>query len=243
MAVIKKGKLRGRQGSFVHRVYRGQEIVQSYPRTLEPRGQTVIENQLFGECSRMNAGIYRLIKDFALEHLDFALSWKTMAILKRLFFKRRGREVSNLKTWKKIEDFTNLPINENILIGDILDELPEVDVHKDKLFFLVPENKMLNKVVPLKIAVFIEYTVSVIRYDFQLRLAEVIYTMNSGRQEISNGFEEKMLEMELVDDFLKGEALVILCFGLRFFSSSQSYGYLNSKKVNPTEILGAWYKG
>jgi len=166
-----------------------------------------------------------------------------MAIWKRLFFKRKGQEIPDSKSWKKIEDFTNLPVNENILIGDILDELPEVDIHKDKLFFLMPENKMINKVVPVKNAFFIEYSVSAIQYDFQLRIAEVIYAMNSGRQEIDKGFEEKMLEIELVDDCSNGETLVILCFGLRFFLSSESYGYLNSKEVNPTEILGVWYKG
>lgn len=243
MAIVKNGKLRGQVGSSIHRVYKGREIVQSYPKTLKPSGDTLIENNLFGECSRMNSLIYRLLKDFALEHLDFELSWKTMAIFKRLFFKRTGRRLTGLPNWRKIDEFTNFPINENILLEDILIQLPEVDVNNNKLFFWLPPNKEINRLPSLEGAFFMEFTISLIHYDFQLKLAEVIYTSNSGRRYITQGFEEQEIEVELPDSYWKSEGLILVCFGLRFFSSSESYGYLNSEKLNPTEIIGMWYKG
>lgn len=243
MAIVKNGKLRGQVGNSIHRVYKGREIVQSYPQTLKPSGDTLIENTLFGECSRMNALIYRLLKDFALEHLGYELSWKTMAIFKRLFFKRTGRSLIGLPNWRKINEFTNLPINENILMEDILFQLPEVDIDNNKIFFWLPPNKEINRLASLEGCFFIEFSVSLIHYDFQLKFAEVIYTNNSGRRHISQGLEEQEIEVELPDSYWKKEGLIIVCVGLRFFFSSESYGYLNSEKMNPTEIVGMWYKG
>jgi len=66
MAVIKKGKIHGKIGKYVYRVVNGKEIVQSYPQQIRIAGNTVVENKRFAESSRMNARLYRLIKDFAL---------------------------------------------------------------------------------------------------------------------------------------------------------------------------------
>jgi len=245
MAKLIKGKLHGRIGNTVHRVFRGQEIVQSYPQTVKPSGKTLIENKLFGNCSAMNSKIYMLIKDFSLNKLDYDFCWETMALFKRNFFQRNElNNVVSSDNWKKIEAATNLTINKKVLVSDMMEESPVGDLYEDKLLLYMPECKSINNSFLMKGAVSMEYSATVIHYDTELKVAEVVHVVNSGRRYLPKGFSEQMHEFDL----LNGEreirnGLIVLCFGLRFFASSISYGTLNSMEVNPTSILGMWWKG
>jgi len=243
MAKVKNGKLHGRIGNTIHRVFRGQEIVQSYPRSLKPRGQTLTENNLFGECSKMNASIYRLIKDFALRNFDYSFSWEIMALLKRNFFQKQSNTNSNRADWKKIEEATCLAINKGVLLEDVLFELPDSTLANGKLRLFFPAHTKIEHALLMKDVVCTEYSFTVIHYDFYLKLAEISHVINSGRIYTSRGFPEQVYEIELSSEEREiKDGLIIVCFGLRFFASSISYGYLNSKEINPTAILGMWYK-
>lgn len=241
MAKVNNGKLRGKVGNTVNRVFRGQEIVQSYPRTLEPRGQTVVENKLFGECAKMNSSIYRLIKDFALKSMDYSFSWETMALLKRNFFQRERQ--SNSLDWISVGEAENLAINKNVLIEDVLTGSPLIDFNEGKISILIPEHQEIEKHPLMKGVMSLEYSVSLIHYDINRKFAEVTHAINSGRNYLTEGLSEKIHEFQLVDDERSiKDGLLILCFGLRFFESSISYGYINSSELNPTAILGMWWK-
>lgn len=241
MAKVKNGKLHGTVGKTVNRVFRGQEIVQSYPRTLPPRGQTPIENSLFGECAKMNGAIYRLIKDFALKGLDYDFSWETMALLKRNFFQRKTPSVG--PDWISVGAAENLAINKKVSIEEVLNEVPLIDFNGEKVSVLIPAHKEIEKHELMKNTVSMEYSISLIHYNIHLKMAEVAHVLNSGRNYLTEGLPEKIYEFSLVDDERSiRDGLVILCFGLRFFESSISYGYMNSLKFNPTAILGMWWK-
>src|SRR5690606_37590762 len=140
MAKLIKGKLHGRIGNTVHRVFRGQEIVQSYPKTVKPSGETLVENRLFGVCSSMNSKVYRLIKDFSLNQLHYDFCLETMALLKRNLFQRNELNiVVSPDTWKRIDAATNLPINKKVLVNDLMEESPTAELHEDKLLLYMPE--------------------------------------------------------------------------------------------------------
>lgn len=244
MAKLKAGKLHGRIGNTVHRVWRGEEIVQSYPRTLKPKGKTLIENNLFGECSRMNSKIYRLIKDFALNMVDYTFSWQLMALLKMHFFQREGvKGLVAKEDWLRLEAADNFPVNKNVPLSKVLLDMPAVELAQERLLLHLPEQLSIDRSLLMSDVHSMEYSVTLIHYDFHLKLAEVVAVENSGRKMLTEGVAERLMEFDLVNDEREvRDGLLIACFGLRFFSSSLSYAPVNSLEVNPVGILGMWWK-
>src|SRR5690606_25128086 len=92
-------------------------------------------------------------------------------------------------------------------------------------------------------AAYISYGFTLIHYDFENESADVIHVYDSERFAIASGFPAREFEIPLSGNEVPvTEGLLLLGFGLRFFASLQSFGYLNSKAFNPCGVLGAWYK-
>lgn len=245
MAIIKNGKIHGKVGNYVYRVVNGQEIIQSYPGSIKPTGGTIIENESFGKIAQLSSKIYRLVKDFALNGITGMLYTDMIKFFKRNLSSEN--EIINdprFDTWKEIPGFDHLVINSNIQPGSILLKNPVVSINDDICTVQFPKfdiNQRPRKTI--RTASYIAYGFVLIHYDFSSGMAQKIANFESERFSISEGFEEQSFEIHLEANNVPIEnGILLFAFGLRFFASEQSFGYMNKKEFNPNAISGIWYK-
>lgn len=245
MAIIKNGKIHGRIGKYVYRVMNGQEIIQSYPKSVKQRGGTLLESKNFGIISQQSSRIYRLIKDFALNGISGQLYTDMVRFFKKNFSSEN--EITNdsrYDNWNEVTGFDRLVINSNIQPGSILSDYPHVIIHDDTCQIQFPGfdvSKKPRRII--KAASHIAYGFTLIHYDFKSCMAQKISDFESERFSISKGFEAQNFEIPLkINETPIEKGILLFAFGLRFFASSQSFGYLNSKEFNPSAISGMWYK-
>jgi len=245
MAIIKKGKIHGKIGNYVYRVLNGQEIIQSYPRSIKPRGGTLLENESFGKVSQQSSRIYQLVKDFALNGINEQLYHDMVKFFKKNFYSKTGvANNSNFDDWEEVSGFDRLVINSRVQIEDILINIPQVSLSGNILNVQLYEFKRSHvSRKTIKDASYIAFGFRLIYYDFSSGMAEVVSDFDSERFIISKGFEDQKYEIPLViNGILIENGLLVFVFGLRLFASLQSFGYLNNKEFNPCIILGVWYK-
>jgi len=245
MAVIKNGKIHGKVGNYVYRVVNGQSIVQSRPRKFELSKETKKENDRFADTSRMCSKIYRLMKDFALNKVDSSLFAYLFAFLKQNFFSlNRIDQDSFYDDWEIVSGTQNTPINAYLRVEEVLLAFPKMKFENDQCIIDFPLYKHQKKRGSfIHEATCFEYSVSMIHYDFKEDLALPLLDWNSGRYHLSDGFPENRIDVPLrINDEWVQNGLIVVCFGIRFFAAMESYGYLNTKEINPTSILGIVYK-
>lgn len=245
MAIIKKGKIHGKIGKYVYRVLNGQEIIQSSPRSMKPRGETLVHNENFGKASQQSSRIYQLLKDFALNEVSVDLYSDMVKFFKRNFYSKK--EIANAPSfdnWREVSGFEDMVINSKVQVDNILVNSTEVSLIGDTcLVQLYKFNRSLNPKNIIKTASHIAFGFRLIHYDFNSGLAEIVSDFNSERFILSKGFEEQYFEIPLViNEALIEKGVLLFAFGLRFFASLQSFGYLNNKEFNPSAILGVWYR-
>src|SRR5690606_186017 len=245
MAIIKNGKIHGRIGNYVYRVMNGQEIIQSYPKSVKQRGGTLLESKNFGIISQQSSRIYRLVKDFALNGINGQLYTDMVKFFKKNFSSEN--EITNdsrYDNWNEVTGFDRLVINSNIQPGSILSDYPHVIIHDDICQIQFPGfdvSKKPRRII--KAASHIAYGFTLIHYDFKSCMAQKISDFESERFSISKGFEAQSFDIPLnINEIPIEKGILLFAFGLRFFASSQSFGYLNSKEFNPSAISGIWYK-
>jgi len=244
MAIIKNGKIHGKVGNYVYRVLNGQEIIQAYPTSVKPRGGTLLENESFGRIAQQSSRIYRLVKDFALNGISGQLYAEMVRFFKRNFASEN--EIINdsrFDSWREVPGSDRLVINSNIQPGSILSANPTVTINEDicKVQFSHFDFSRGRKTI--RTASYIAYGFTLIHYDFSSGMAQTVSDFESQRFSISKGFEEQYFEIQLkVNNIPIEKGLLLFAFGLRFFASSQSFGYMNTKEFNPNAILGIWYK-
>jgi len=245
MAVIKKDKIHGRIGNYIYRVVNGVEIIQAYPRSIKPSEGTKTENTLFGNSSQVSSKVYRLIKDFALNEVDENLYGNIMTFFKRNFFSKKTTiEPGDFQDWKPIAGTGAMLINRNLQAADVLPAKPSIQVQDGTCRLQLPtfSRDSCTRKLPAD-AAFISYGLTVVHYDFELESAMAIFDFDSERFLISQGFEAREIEVPMLRDGIAIDSgLLFVGFGLRFFASQQSFGYLNTKQFNPCTLLGVWYK-
>jgi len=245
MAIIKNGKIHGKIGNYVYRVLNGQEIIQAYPTSVKPRGGTLLENESFGKVSQQSSRIYRLVKDFALNGITGQLYADMVRFFKRNFSSEN--EIINdprFDSWREVPGFERLVINSNLQPSSILSNNPTVTINEDACIVQFPGfDPSRGSRNTIRTASYIAYGFTLIHYDFSSEMAQIVSDFESERFRISKGFEEQYFEIPLaVNNIPIENGLLLFAFGLRFFASSQSFGYMNTKEFNPNAILGVWYK-
>src|SRR5690554_3531124 len=129
MAIIKNGKIHGRIGNYVYRVVNGQEIIQSYPRTVKPRGGTVLESKKFGKAAYQSARIFGFLKDFALNNQDGSFYCSMVSFFKKSFYSKH--EIADnpvFDDWETVPGFESMVVNSKTQVSDILLEKPQVSI-------------------------------------------------------------------------------------------------------------------
>ncbi len=251
MAIIKNGKIHGKVGNFVYRVVDGQEIIQAYPRKTKPKGGTLVENKSFKKAAKLSSGIYQLVKDFALNEITGHLYNEMMKFFKTNFFSKRAiTDDPKFDQWNKVNGFERLAINSNVKVDDILIRNPKLDINGNICSISFPKFDSFPRLSRfggsrniIKDASYISFGFTLIHYDFSSGLTEVVSNFESERFILPEGFDEQHIEIPLVVNEIPIEkGLLVFAFGLRFFTSQQSFGYLNTKRFNPSTILGVWYK-
>ncbi|TCK85084.1 hypothetical protein [Albibacterium bauzanense] len=245
MAIIKNGKIHGRIGNYVYRVVNGQEIIQSYPRTVKPRGGTVLESKKFGKAAYQSARIFGFLKDFALNNQDGSFYCSMVSFFKKSFYsKHKIADNPVFDDWETVPGFESMVVNSKAQVSDILLEKPQVSITGESCTLDISEfdaNQEAKGI--MKDVSHIGFGFLLIHYDFDSRFAEVVHYFESERFRISKGFKEQNFEIPLVIDNATIErGMLLFAFGLRLFASLQSFGYLNNKSFNPCAILGVWYK-
>lgn len=245
MAIIKKGKIHGKIGNYIYRVVNGQEIIQSCQRSTKTRGGTLIESENFGKVSQQSSRIYQLVKDFALNEVGRNLYYDMVRFFKKNFYSKI--EIINdpsYNDWREVSGFEDMVINSKAQLDDILFDKPKVGLIEDMCIVRLDEfNFSQGSKNIIKTASYIAFGFRLIHYDFNSGLADVVSDFNSERFSISKGFEEQYFEIPLtINEALIERGVLLFAFGLRLFASSQSFGYLNNKEFNPSEILGVWYR-
>src|SRR5690554_5665855 len=251
MAIIKNGKIHGKVGNFVYRVVDGQEIIQAYPRKTKPKGGTLLENKSFKKVAKLSSAIYQLIEDFALNEITGHLYNEMVKFFKSNFYSKRAiTDDPQFDQWNKVNGFDRLVINSNAKVDDILVRNPKLSINGDIFIISFPKfdsfpglSRLGGSRNIIKDASYISFGFTLIYYDFSSGLAEVVSYFESERFILPEGFGEQHIEIPLtVNDVPIEKGLLVFAFGLRFFSSQQSFGYLNTKRFNPNAILGSWYK-
>jgi len=245
MAVIKKGKIHGRIGKYVYRVVNGKEIIQSYPNQRTVSKNTKAMNKRFAEISRMNAKIYRLIKDFALTKIDSTFYYQLMAFIKANFYDADAIGMNgHFADWQLIPGSEKIPVNQQLKVEEVLSGVPAITIWDGLCIVHVPQYEFKRKRnYFMQEADYLEYSISLVHYDFDLKLATAMHDYNSGRFPKTDDFPERVLEIPLTLPGRKIErGLIIACVAIRFFASKASYGYLNTKECNPVCMIGAVYK-
>jgi hypothetical protein len=245
MAIIKNGKIHGKLGNYVYRVVNGKEIIQSYPRFTKQRGGSILENESFGKISQQSSKIYRLVKDFALNGINTQLYNEMVRFFKRNF--SSDHEIIHdplFDNWRDIPSFDRLVINSNIQPGSILLKNPIVTINEESCFVQFPKFELYRGLrKKLNSASHIAFGFRLIHYDFSSGMAQIVFELESERFSISKGFEEQYFTIPLsVNNVPIEKGLLIFAYGLRFFASSQSFGYINTKEFNPSVVSGIWYK-
>jgi hypothetical protein len=245
MAIIKNGKIHGRIGNYVYRVVNGIEVIQSYPRTVEPRGGTILGSKRFGKAAYQSARIFGLLKDFALNNQDGSLYCSMVSFFKKRFYsKQEITDSPAFDDWGSVSGFESMVVNSNTQVNDILLQDPQVAIIGNGCMLNIAEFEAIQESKGMmKGASHIGFGFLLIHYDFDSQFAEVVDYFESQRFRISKGFEEHNFEIPLLIDNTSIErGMLLLTFGLRLFASLQSFGYLNNKGFNPCVILGVWYK-
>lgn len=245
MAIIKNGKIHGRIGNYVYRVLNGQEIIQSYPRTVKPRKGTIVESKRFGKASTQSSKVFRLLKFFSLSLQEGSLYCSMVSFFRGNFFsKTEINKDPAYDDWNVVPGFERMVINSKVQISDILLENPKVTIAGDNSTISIAEFKAdPSKKSLMSDMSYLGFAFALIHYDFDDEYAEVIHYFESERFNISKGFEEQNFEIPLLAGKTPIEnGMLLLAFGLRLYVTPEGYGYLNNKSFNPCAILGVWYK-
>src|SRR5690606_20091965 len=150
MAVVKRGKIRGKAGSVVYRYSRGQEIIQSAPKKGIKSAITKQQNENFGACAYLNQLIYYPLKAIALNIVDPKLSNRCMKLLMRNFFSHRKITASHkYSDWKRIPKSKNFPLHKGKRIENILEANAKVRIN-DRLCKIIIPGFYTNKVTKNK---------------------------------------------------------------------------------------------
>jgi len=245
MAVIKKGKIHGKIGKYIYRVINGKEIIQSFPHQRKVSENTKATNRIFADISKMNGKIYRLIKDFALTKVDSKFYYELMAFVKANFYDSDAIGINAYSAdWQAIPGSQKIRVNHYLKVEEVLSGVPAMDIRDGLCIVHVPQYEFKRKRnYFMQEADYLEYSISLVHYDFDLKLATAMHDYNSGRFPKTDDFPGRILEIPLTLSGRKIErGLIIACVAIRFFASKASYGYLNTKECNPVCMIGAVYK-
>src|SRR5690606_17444440 len=90
---------------------------------------------------------------------------------------------------------------------------------------------------------YMEYSISLIHYDFKLEQATAFAQYDSGRFLKTGGFPEQVAEFPtLANGVPIAYGLIVAGIGSRYVGSDRSYGYLNTNECNPVCLVGSFYK-
>jgi len=246
MAIIKNGKIRGLIGNLVYRVVNGQETVQSAPRKSKTKKPPTELNVQFGNTVRVCTKMYRLIKEFALNALDGRFYRDLVRLLRmNLYSDQSVFDDSRFDTWNYLPDSRRMAISKHLKTEDMFNGHVRANIEDDVCEVRIPHYdpervswKLRNR------ADCMEFAFTLIHYDFENDHAEVIGNYTSERLWTYHQHSARTISVPLKstsgEDITKG--LIAVCFGIRFYAAMDSAGYLNTKEINPTSMVGVWYR-
>src|SRR5690606_37031136 len=200
MAVIKKGKIHGMIGKYVYRVVNVIEVVRSAPKTVTPSGNTLVENKRFGDAAKLSTKVYRLIKDFALAkaHRTFNNQW--MQFINRHFFgPHKITDRKEFADWTPLPLSAVMPVNEWVKVEDILQGLSDMVIDQNLVYISIPAYEFKRKRnYMIQEADYMEYSISLIHYDFKLEQATAFAQYDSGRFLKTGSFPEQVVEFPML---------------------------------------------
>lgn len=248
MAIIDDdGKIRGAIGNYVYRRVNKKGVIQSHPGRLEPKGDTILENKRFGGASKINKVIYPYIKRSGLNMCYSYLYGKLVNYFKRVMY-------TDLLNREKGE---YLFLDEDNCLAKIFPELPIAEKNGDILTVRIPEANLTKGNRRFAKAEFMEYRIQLWHMDYKLSGVSCLYNTIQDRLYMGKEIEAQEITIDLSkleNDVILNEklselgvslegGLLVMCFGINLFEYSQDFVSLNSKKLNPAGILGAWQLG
>lgn len=268
MAIIKNGQTRGRIGKFVYRIIDGKEVVHAYNPTIKQTENTKKASAKFANSSKMGSRVYKQVKIFASDFTTAKNYREIVSLLRGSIFlhdkQSKNEELNKDKQdspelkeetietsadadttseWNSIQDTDFLPINKDAILGDFLEGIPVANFSEDESTVQIPAFDFSKKGIKTpKEANYFEIFVSV--YHSHSIMSYSLCDFNSGRVPIVSGLSEQ--DLTLPSDWMnpnEKEGIVYICFGLSFYASEDSRLPLTSSKLNPSAILGMWYKG
>ena len=253
MAIITKGKIRGKIGRVVYRVVGNKEIIQSYPRRPKKGYPEREQNTRFRAATSVASSFYRQIKDFAGHTVDSAL-YNSMTRYFMSYYADKPivhneNEPALSDKWTRVHGEDRLVVTQNGLLSDFLFAQPTIDISGNEYKIQVPgfpsyRNRQ-GYIHPLiRETEAVELSSLLLHYDPIEEELKLINQWNSDRLIRSEAMEPTILRNDLSVDHEKelDSGFLLACFSIRLFATKASRSYLNSAKYNPVEILGVWAK-
>lgn len=254
MAIITKGKIRGKIGRVIYRVVGNKEVIQSFPRRPRKRSPESEQNTRFRASTAAASHFYRQIKGFASNAVEAGL-YNSMTRYFMLHYaenplgvdlKKNGNEDSN---WLEMRGDDRPAVTKNGHLGDFLFSTPAMEVSLGEYSVTIPGFPAYKERQGYPHPYFhdseaVELDFMLLHYDPLHENLQIIDYWNSGRLLRSNEMQAQVLRNALISE--NGDAIesgiLLGCFGIRFFINENSGIYLNNDKYNPVEILGVWTK-
>ncbi|MFB5944254.1 hypothetical protein [Albibacterium profundi] len=247
MAIYEDGKLKGKLGSVVYRTVNGKTVVQAYPKRPKDGYPTTKHNVQFGVAARAASGMYRQLKDFALNLTMRNLYSSLNGLFIREFKHLRPAVVS--ERWALVPGSLDLQVGRRSWLEDLVESeivmrikdttcqlrIPPLNLHGGRF----SKYRIWSEVQEMELAF------TLLHYDFETDSASVVARWISGRFPKNSVPGAVDLDCDLlnIDGDLIENGLLLGCVGLRLFASETSDSYLNTSGFNPFSIVGVWAKG
>lgn len=246
MAVLKNGKLVGRVGNLVYREMNGRIIVQSRPRPRKGGFKLTSRNSNFAMAAKAASGLYRELKDFALNQTTRDLY---NSIIRLLMDNPRVMEPAKKETnWSFIPESHLLPVEkksnlETLLAGELVSEITNGKC-RIEIPSVTVQNARGSRHQVWKDTSEYEITCTLLHYDFKMVSPWVVKRWTSERIRKTDVSEPIVFDYDLKDfkDFAISDGLLLMSVGLKLYASASSDSYLNHLGFNPFMVAGVWSK-
>lgn len=265
MAIISKGKLRGKVGNVIYRVVDGKTVVQSYPRPPKDGYPLTEQNARFAAATKMGSRLYKQLKDFGCHVVEARLFGNLTRFLMTHYEEMVPVGTASAgesdfgsaalpSGWRLIQGDRRLVMGRKALMTDFLTDVPKMRVsdggfslqipgfpaYRDRLDRLQDAHGAVHPMVHR--AAEVELLFMLLHYDLEMGVVQIVDRWSSGRLPRGEAYDSRTLQRDLLgsDGDLLDSGVLLGCFGVRLFASSLSTTHMNNEKYNPAEILGVW---